>query len=131
MRDDQEQNTDDKTPTIGKEGPCGFSCGDCARRGDCEALAQYMEDTSRDWSSASLQEIMEDFMGAFSCVRETLSGDDMQLVVSSKVLEAAGIYVFPEPQYEFSRPVWRGHRFVVSDDARAVSRICRQILKGF
>ena len=38
MRDEQEQNTDDKTPTIGKEGPCGFSCGDCARKCDCEAL---------------------------------------------------------------------------------------------
>lgn len=40
MQDNQEANTDDKAPTIGQEGPCGFSCGDCARKGDCEALAR-------------------------------------------------------------------------------------------
>ena len=43
MRDDQEQNTDDKAPTIGKEGPCGFSCGDCPRKGDCAVLAEAGE----------------------------------------------------------------------------------------
>ena len=78
------------------------------------------DDPRRNWSNLEMMDILQDVIECIEAMKKS----------PAERAASLGLPFYWDGR-EYSSHVWRGHRFVVSDDARAVSRICRQILKGF
>lgn len=83
---------------------------------------------SKDWSNATPDEIFRDFVRLVADIRNLDKGMSDLFVVSEARLAKLGFPLAKDP--ELTAHVWRGHRFVVSEDARAVSRACADALRS-
>lgn len=77
------------------------------------------DDPRRNWCNLELMDILQDVI---ECI-EAMKKSPAERAASLKL-------PFHWDGREYSRHVWRGHRFVISEDARAVSRACADALRS-
>ena len=84
---------------------------------------------SSDWGNKTPDEIFYDLMRLIDTMEQLTAMRSNQIAVPLSTLTKLGFHIAPEPEY--ANYVWRGHRFVVSDDALAVSRDCADALRSY